>query len=84
MSNPREDPGGRAACPARGRRRAASTRGNQRSRQRQPRDVCPQRRRLLDPDHEAFVDWFVLYWRRHGTQLFTHQTTEKEAYERDV
>jgi hypothetical protein len=84
MSNPREQSGGRAACPAPGRRRAASTRGNQRSRQRQPRDVCPQRRRLPDPEHEAFVDWFVVYWRRHGAQLVTHQTTEKEAHEPNV
>jgi hypothetical protein len=46
--------------------------------------VCPQRRRLPDPDHEAFVDWFVTYWRRHGAQLFTSQTTEKEAHEQDA
>jgi hypothetical protein len=46
--------------------------------------VCPQRQRLLDPDHEAFVDWFVVYWRRHGAQLFTGQTTEKEAHEPNV
>jgi hypothetical protein len=43
---------------------------------RQARDVCPQHRRLPDPDHEAFVGWFVAYWRTGGTQLFT---TEKEA-----
>jgi hypothetical protein len=30
---------------------------------------------LLDPDHEAFVEWFVAYWRRHGAQLFAGQTT---------
>lgn len=43
---------------------------------RQVRDVCPQRRRLPDPDHEAFVEWFVAYWRSRGAELFT---TEKEA-----
>jgi hypothetical protein len=34
---------------------------------------------LLDPDHEAFVDWFVTYWRHHGTQLFAGETTSTEA-----
>ncbi len=43
---------------------------------RQARDVCPQHRRLPDPEHEAFVEWFVAYWRNSGTQLFT---SEKEA-----
>jgi hypothetical protein len=62
-------------------RTAAGTLANRRPSKRQPRDVCPQRRRLPDPDHEAFVDWFVTYWRRHGAQLFTGETTEKEAHE---
>ena len=44
---------------------------------RQARDVCPRHRRLPDPEHEAFVEWFVAYWRNGGAQLFT--TTEKEA-----
>jgi hypothetical protein len=34
---------------------------------------------LLDPDHEAFVDWFVAYWRRHGAQLLASDTADKEA-----
>ncbi len=84
MSDPHEHPGGPAACPAEGRRRPATAVGSKRSRRRQPRDVCPQRRRLPDPDHEAFVDWFVVYWRRNGAQLFTGQTTEKEAHEQDA
>jgi hypothetical protein len=42
--------------------------------------VCPQRRRLPNPDHEAFVDWFVLYWRQRGARLFAGQPAdEKEA-----
>jgi hypothetical protein len=40
------------------------------------RDICPQRRRLPDPDHEAFVEWFVAYWRSRGAQPFT---IKKEA-----
>lgn len=46
-----------------------------RSGSRQARDVCPQRRRLPDPDHEAFVEWFVAYWRSRDTQPST--TTEE-------
>jgi hypothetical protein len=68
-------PGGPTTCPAPGRRRPGSARGLARSRQRQPRDLCPRRQRLLDPDHEAFVEWFVAYWRCHGAQLFAGQTT---------
>jgi hypothetical protein len=41
--------------------------------------MCPERQRLLDPDHEAFVEWFVSYWRGNGAQLFASQTTSKEA-----
>ena len=71
-------------CPAPGRSRRGNMCLDVRPRQRQPRDLCPQQRRLLDPDHEAFVDWFVTYWRRHGAQLFAGQPTEKEAHERAV
>jgi hypothetical protein len=39
--------------------------------------VCPQRRRLPNADHEAFVDWFVLYWRQRGAQLFAGQLTDE-------
>jgi hypothetical protein len=31
------------------------------------------------PDHEAFVEWFVAYWRRRGAQLFTDQATGEET-----
>jgi hypothetical protein len=75
VSNPDEQPNTPNGCPAPGRRRPnASTKLGQRH----VRDTCPQRQRLLDPDHEAFVDWFVLYWRRHGANLFTSHTS-KEA-----
>jgi hypothetical protein len=39
--------------------------------------MCPKRQRLLDPDHEAFVDWFVTYWRQRGARLLAGQTIEK-------
>jgi len=66
-----------APCPAPGRRHRGNTCLDVRPRQRQPRDLCPQRRRLPNPDHEAFVDWFVLYWRRRGAQLFASQLTDE-------
>ena len=67
-------------CPAPGRRRRGNTCLDVRPRQRQSRDLCPQHRRLPNPDHEAFVDWFVLYWRQRGARLFAGQPTdEKEA-----
>lgn len=79
MSDPKEQPKlDRGACPATGRRRAA-TRAKARLSEPRSRDACPERQRLLDSDHEAFVDWFVAYWRRHGAQLFASQTTSKEA-----
>ncbi len=84
MSGPRERPRSRAACPATRERTATGTLANRRPSKRLARDVCPQRRRLPDPDHEAFVDWFVTYWRRNGAQLFISQTTEKEAHEQDA
>jgi len=65
------------ACAAPGRRRPGRTRANTNLGQRQARDICPQHQRLLDPDHEAFVDWFVLYWRCHGAKLFTGHTSEE-------
>jgi hypothetical protein len=76
MSDPRNEHDGQPDCRAQGRRRP-DRRGSSRTRQRQPRDVCPQRQRLLDPDHEAFIDWFVTYWRRRGAQLFAGQPTDK-------
>jgi hypothetical protein len=83
MSSPREPGRPRAACHPAPRRRSARQRGT--VSRRQPRDVCPARQRLLDPDHEAFVEWFVAYWRRHGGQLFaTDQANEKEAPAQNV
>lgn len=83
MSSPREPGRQRAACHAAPRRRPARQLGE--IGRRQPRDVCPARQRLLDPDHEAFVEWFVAYWRRHGTQLFlTDHADEKEAPAQNV
>jgi hypothetical protein len=41
--------------------------------------VCPQRQRLPDPDHEAFVEWFVAYWRSRGAQLFTDHPAGEET-----
>jgi hypothetical protein len=79
MSDAENQPNQQDACAAPGRRRAATKRAAARSRQARSRDTCPERQRLLDPDHEAFVDWFVTYWRRNGAQLFAGQTTNKEA-----
>lgn len=79
MNNPDEQPNTSPnACLTSGRRRAPS-RARTRSRHTRSRDKCPTRQRLLDPDHEAFVDWFVAYWRRHGTQLLASDTADKEA-----
>jgi hypothetical protein len=74
-----EPPDQPAACATRGRRRAAAKRLNARSSRPRARDTCPERPRLLDPDHEAFVDWFVAYWRSRGAQLFANDTTRTEA-----
>jgi hypothetical protein len=46
---------------------------------RHARSACSQRRRLADPDHEAFVEWFVAYWRRRGSDLFADSSVTKEA-----
>lgn len=80
MSDRHDDPGRRAArgCPTSGRQRPGSTH-RPRQLQRQVRSACPQRRRLPDPDHEAFVEWFVAYWRRRGSDLFADQSATKEA-----
>lgn len=67
-------------CSARSRRRPASARRHTKSLQRPVRDVCPQRSRLLDPDHEAFVEWFVAYWRGQGAQLFAGQPMTEEVH----
>lgn len=71
MSNAEDQPGGQEVCRAPSRRRAATKRASK-ARQSRSRDTCPERQRLLDPDHEAFVDWFVTYWRHNGAQLFTN------------
>jgi hypothetical protein len=64
-------------CPARGRRRLCNSRDLKRSRKHAALDVCPGRQRLLDPDHEAFVEWFVAYWRQRGAQVLAGQTIEQ-------
>jgi hypothetical protein len=63
------------ACPAPGRRHRVTAR----SHRARSRDTCPGRRRLADPEHEAFVEWFVQYWRRRGTELFAAQNTSEEV-----
>jgi hypothetical protein len=50
-----------------------------RPRRERSRDLCPERPRLLDPEHEAFATWFVTYWRSHGAQLLADETTTEEA-----
>jgi hypothetical protein len=80
MSTPEEQPNADPrACPTPGRRRVASARASTRSLPTRSRDVCPTRPRLLDPEHEAFVDWFVAYWRRRGAQLFASHTPGTEV-----
>jgi hypothetical protein len=79
MSDPEDQPNQREVCRAPSRRRTATTHATARSRPPRSRDTCPERQRLLDPDHEAFVDWFVTYWRRHGAQLFANDPASKEA-----
>jgi hypothetical protein len=79
MSDAEDQPNQQAVCRAPSRRRAATKRASARSRQPRSRDTCPERQRLLDPDHEAFVDWFVGYWRRNGAQLFANEQAGKEA-----
>lgn len=71
MSTPEKQPNTNPrACPAPGRRRAASARASTRPHAARSRDTCSARPRLLDPEHEAFVEWFVAYWRRRGARLF--------------
>jgi hypothetical protein len=79
MSTHHQPGGQRPVCRATGRRRPASQRASTIP-GRPSRDVCPRRRRMLDPDHEAFVEWFVAYWRRRGAQLFA-STTEGGTHE---
>jgi hypothetical protein len=67
------------ACPTPGRRRAALARASTRSRQARSRDACPARPRLLDLEHEAFVEWFVAYWRRRGDRLFANDADGREV-----
>jgi hypothetical protein len=78
MSDADDQPSRPAVCRAPSRRRAA-TKPASTARRARSRDACPERQRLLDPDHEAFVDWFVSYWRHNGAQLFASQTTSTEA-----
>lgn len=80
MSDRHSDPGRRPArsCPTSSRQRPGSTH-RPRQPQRQVRSACSQCRRLSDPDHEAFVEWFVAYWRRRGSDLFAEQSATKEA-----
>jgi hypothetical protein len=33
---------------------------------------------MLNPEHEVFVAWFVLYWHSHGAQLLASTPTDKE------
>lgn len=79
MSNRHEHPRSRSECLTAGRRRAATANRAHRSRIRQARDLCPPHRRLPDPDHEAFVEWFVAYWLRSGADLFADQSRTQEA-----
>lgn len=58
-------------------RRRTNTAG--RARRERSRDVCPERPRLLHPDHEAFAAWFVAYWRSRGAQLFAEEAIKEEA-----
>lgn len=76
MSDAYEHPQRKGACPAASRRRTVVSRRAERSLMRPARDVCPRRARLLDPDHEAFAEWFVAYWRQRGAELFSDQTEE--------
>ncbi len=76
MSDAHERPQRKGACPAASRRRTAVSRRGERSLMRPARDICPRRARLLDPDHEAFAEWFVAYWRQRGAELFSDQTEE--------
>jgi hypothetical protein len=78
MSDPEHPPSRQEVCRTPSRRRPAAKHMST-ARQPRSRDACPARQRLLDPDHEAFVDWFVTYWRHHGTQLFAGDTTSREA-----
>jgi hypothetical protein len=76
MSDAHEHPPRRGTCRATSRRRAAVSPRDERPRMRPARDVCPRRARLLDPDHEAFAEWFVAYWHQRGAELFSDQTEE--------
>jgi len=39
----------------------------------------PEPALVLPPDHEAFVDWFVSYWRRRGAYLFAERAPDENA-----
>jgi len=80
MSTPEQQPAapGRA-CSQRRRRRSESMGASARVRRKRSRNACPERDRMLDPEHEAFVAWFVQYWRQRGAFLFETEPTGKEA-----
>lgn len=79
MHDEQHPPQPRRGCGAAERRHA--NRASRRAGPRRSRDACPERSRLPDPDHEAFVQWFVTYWRSNGTQLLVGQPNAKETHE---
>lgn len=68
-------------CPESGRRRAANARKRTATRTRPSRNRCDAHRRLPDPDHEAFIDWFVTYWHQRGAELFNDKPAEEVPVE---
>ena len=79
MSRRTTAPAARPRAGARRRRRPESTEASARVHRKRSRDACPERARMLDPDHEAFVAWFVQYWSQRGASLFERKPTGKEA-----
>jgi hypothetical protein len=77
------DAGARNVCEARNRadRTAHATKGL-RSR---PRSAlignrqCSPPTRVLSPDHEAFVNWFVAYWRCRGSRVFSKRASDEAS-----
>jgi hypothetical protein len=79
MSNPHEHHnGGRRGREARSRRPGQPSAPTRRTKRRAT-SICRQERQLANPDHEAFVAWFVAYWRRRGSDLFADHTLTKET-----
>ncbi len=79
MSEPMQHGTPKRSCSQRRRRRPENAQASARVRRKRSRDACPQRARMLDPDHEAFVAWFVQYWSQRGASLFESQPAGKEA-----